>query len=348
MGVQTLEHKPDLAEAARRWEAYFAGEILDRPVVCVTAPLEGAEPVPGVTYRDRAFGDPDDIIGRQLRAAAGTFFGGEAIPTLWLSFGPDEIAAFCGAELRWSEDSGDTNWSVPCVDDWEAALPIRLDQAHPLFRRMMALYARAADLIAGKMVAGMLDLHTNMDLVAALRGPQRLCADLLDRPEAIDRAMADARAVFPRLWDTVWEAGRLDAVGYGPCTTLQCDFSCMVSPAMFRRWILPALEEEAEVVGNAVYHWDGPGALVHTEDLIASPGLHTLSYVPGDGRGTHSDYLDLYRHVQAGGKAVAVWGGPDEIRAIHKQLRPDKTMYSTWTASRAEAEELLEWFVRNT
>jgi hypothetical protein len=349
--VTPLALKPDLADAARRWDAYFAGEIIDRPIVCVTAPRHDARPPDGpvgTNYHDRVHLDLAEIGRRQMRAVEGGYYGGEAIPSVWLSFGPDEAAVFCGAELGWSAGSGDTNWSIPCIEEWTSAPPIALDPANPLYRRMLALYAAAADAAEGKAAMGMLDLHTNMDLVSGLRGPQRLCMDLIDEPEAIDRAMLQARAVFPALWDAVWRAGRLSEVGYAPYTTLQCDFCCMMSPPMFRRWVLPALEEEAAIVGNVVYHWDGPGALVHTDDLVASKGLHTLSYVPGDGRGGHSAYIDLFKRVQAGGKAVQIWGPQEEVKLIHKELRPDRAQYHTWAASQAEAEALLDWFVRNT
>ncbi len=214
---------------------------------------------------------------------------------------------------------------IPLVDDWESALPLRLREEHPLWQRMLAFYRRAAEVLAGKLYLGTPDLHTNMDLLAALRGPQRLCEDLLDQPEMIDRAMDSARAIFPRVWESTARAGRMADRGYvGPVATLQCDFSCMISPAMFRRWVLPALEEEAALVGRAVYHWDGPGALVHTGDLLAAAGLHTLSYVPGDGNGSHLDHVELFQRVQAGGKAVQVWGSPEDMQALHRELRPEK------------------------
>jgi hypothetical protein len=301
------------------------------------------------------FGDMDEIVDGMLRSAEATFYGGEAIPAGWLSFGPDEIAVFCGAELAWSDDSGDTNWSVPCVENWEDALPLRLREDHPLWLRMLELYRRAAERTAEKMLLAPLDLHTNMDLLAALRGPQRLCLDLLDCPELIDRAMADARAIFRQVWQEIARAGQMDEGGYchlaysmEGAAVLQCDFCCMVSPEMFGRWVLPAVEEEAEIVRHAVYHWDGPGALVHTDALLASKGLYALSYVPGAGRGSHMDYLDLLQRVQVGGKAVQVCGSPDEIKQMHRELRPDRAIYCTGTGSQAEAEQLLEWFVKNT
>jgi hypothetical protein len=350
-----LAFKPDLEDAARRWQAFYAGDLIDRPVVCVTAPREGRTFVRSSDYRERAFGDMDAIIARSLVNAEATCWGGEAVPAFYPSFGPDEIAVFCGAELCWSDDSGDTNWSKPCIEEWERDLPLVLKEDHPLWQRMLTFYRRAADRMAGKMLLCPLDLHTNMDLLAAARGPQRLCMDCIERPEAIDRAMEDARAVFPVVWNAVREAGRMDENGYCQCfyamegaATLQCDFSCMIGPEMFRRWVLPALEEEAGIVRHAMYHWDGPGALIHTDDLLKSKGLHTLSYVPGDGHGRHIEYLDLFRRVQAGGKAVQVWGSPDEIKAMHRELRPEKTLYCTGAGSRAEADALLEWFVKNT
>jgi hypothetical protein len=47
-----LAFKPDLAEAARRWEAFLHGDLIDRPVVCVTAPRRGVPPVPALTYHE--------------------------------------------------------------------------------------------------------------------------------------------------------------------------------------------------------------------------------------------------------------------------------------------------------
>ena len=351
----TLSTKPDLAEAARRWQAYFAGDIIDRPIVCVTARRDGRA-VPALPdYRRRTFGDLDAIIDDVLARVEATYWGGEAVPDYFFSFGPDEIAVLCGAELRWAEGSGDTNWSVPCVSDWAEALPIRLQTTHPLWQRMLAFHRRAAERMEGKCLCSPPDLHSNMDLLSGMRGPQQLCLDLMDRPETIDRAMVSARAVFPELWHGIVEAGRMDERGYSHgfySTTghavLQCDFSALIGPTMFRRWVLPALEEEAEIVGHAFYHWDGPDAVKHLPDLCASKGLHTLAYVPGDGRGRFPDYIDLFNRVQSGGKAVAVYGTPDELKVMHKELRPEKTMYGTTAASVDEADEVLGWFVTNT
>lgn len=38
-----LLFKPNLDDAAHRWNAYYEGEIIDRPIVCVTSPKDGYE-----------------------------------------------------------------------------------------------------------------------------------------------------------------------------------------------------------------------------------------------------------------------------------------------------------------
>ena len=199
----------------------------------------------------------------------------------------------------------------------------------------------------GIMLFSPIDLLTNMDLLHGMRGSERLCLDLIDRPETIDKALEYAMQIVDVVYDRLFKPYNLPAAdGFDH---LQCDFSYMISPAMFRRFVLPYLEREAEYFNNRIiYHWDGPGALAHTDDLLASKYLYLLSYVPGAGKGSHKDYLELYQKVQSHGKAVVVWGPPDEMKYIHKCLRPERTVYSTYANTQYEAEQLLEWFVQNT
>jgi len=56
----------------------------------------------------------------------------------------------------------------------------------------------------------------------------------------------------------------------------------------------------------------------------------------------------MLRRWQQGGKSVQACGTPDECKVMHRALDPAKTMYCTGTSSRAEAEDLLKWFVNNT
>ena len=45
---------------------------------------------------------------------------------------------------------------------------------------------------------------------------------------------------------------------------------------------------------------------------------------------------------------MQVGGSPDQIKFMHQELEPEKVYYTTGVRSQAEAEELLDWFVKNT
>jgi hypothetical protein len=49
-------------------------------------------------------------------------------------------------------------------------------------------------------------------------------------------------------------------------------------------------------------------------------------------------YVELLQRVQAGGKAVQVWGTADELKHMRRLLRPEKTMFCASLNSQAEAD----------
>lgn len=102
--------KPDFDMAAKRWEAYWNHDVLDRPLLRATLPKPGAELLPVSTYKERIEGDLDFILKKALQNAENTLYLGEEIPGFWTSLSSHEIAAYCGYELVWADNGHDTNW----------------------------------------------------------------------------------------------------------------------------------------------------------------------------------------------------------------------------------------------
>ena len=230
-------YKPDMEDAAKRWEAYWNGDIIDRPIILASCTRDGFEKKPFTTYYDRAFGDMDEIFDAALFNASATYYGGDLVPTFWGSLGADEIAAYCGGSLEWNlESKMDTNWSHPFIEDWEKALPLKLYRENTFWKRLLELYGKAAKAFQGKILLFPIDFHTNMDLLLSARGAENLCTDLVDCPEYIDRAMEDVREIFRQIWEEIKKAGRMDESGYWfdayspdkSVCVLACDFSCMI------------------------------------------------------------------------------------------------------------------------
>lgn len=317
----------------------------------------GIEPIPNLDYKDKLTLPPEEIVNRVLMYKSQYHYPAETFPAFRCSFGCDEAAVFCNpeADFKFTENSFGTNWIEHYVEDWTDWQDFSVRKDHSLYQRMLEIYRAAAKALKGKMLMQQIDLHTNLGLLAAMRGSEHLCMDLVMTPELIDGAMQSARRVFDTLWDDITEAGRFDELGYfsqfasteGACV-LQCDFSCMIGPDMFNRWVMPFLEEEASRAKHAYYHWDGVEALTHKDSLLASNGLHTLGFLPGHGKGRQIEFLELHKECQAAGKAVHVGGTPDECRAMHRELNPALTIYTPFVDTIEEANELIEWFNHNT
>jgi len=355
-GALKLAYKPDAAEAQERMRAFWRGEITDRPCVSIKAPLEGKKPppLPQIVAPDFDFAA---AIARFEEWASCIFFGGESMPCLNPCWGPDQVAAFVGADLILSPET-DTSWAVPFVEDWNDIRSITIDPDNRWWVGILEFCRAAAEAGEGKFLVSSLDMHSNADCLAAIRGPARLCMDLIEQPEAILRAMRWMNPLYTMVFDAVYDAGRmaerggtnwLDMWGDGRTQSTECDFSYMVSPEHFRRFILPALEHEISYLDNAVYHLDGPGSLAHLDDLLAIPNLHGIQWAPGAGHGRMPEWIGLLQRIQRAGKSLHIGVTPDELRVIHSQILPDKTFYQVWDCgSESEASDLLRWIVAHT
>ncbi len=336
-----LSFKPDLDAALERWRAFWNHDLIGRPCVAVTAPKEGVERVPGPPTQIHPDTDFTKHLDQAEAAMACVHYGGEAMPMFQPSFGPDMAGAFVGARLDWSGHSAGTSWSVPFVDDWDAALPLEL--CDPTWDRFVELNRLAGERGEGKFLVGMLDFHSNLDWLAAVRGP--------------DRAMADARRLYPQVYDTLYLAGNMAGRGTGGWlpyfaegryATTQCDFACLLSPPQFNDFVLPALEEESDLLDRSVYHYDGATALQHFDAVTGIRSLDGIQWTPTAGGPPMMEWLDLLQRFQAAGKSVFVSCSADELRVYHRALEPNLVLYRVGVGSQREADALLHWLETHT
>lgn len=162
-----LKYKPDFEHARSYWQAFWTHEIIDRPVVCVTAPLDNVSQKPAMPYMSGYDGNYLNALTLFEDWASTRYFGGETIPFCDLSFGPDQFTAFLGAELKIATNEA-TSWIKPFVEDWENVEPAIDAREGSRWNKMLDFMKIGAQYSAGKFLLGMLDLHSNMDCLNAM------------------------------------------------------------------------------------------------------------------------------------------------------------------------------------
>ena len=349
-----LAHKPDFDRAKEYWRAFWAHELIDRPCCAITTPKSDVEPVPAPPYLAGADGRVQEALEQFDRYAATTYFAGEAIPVFDVSIGPDQLSACLGGTLEYG--SG-TAWVNPFVQDL-ATFTFELKLDNPNWQRLQRFYEAGAEYAEGKFLLAMQDAHSNFDTLAACYGPAKTCLATLDAPELVDRAMEQIRALYQPYCKRVFEAGKMYERGFlgwiptwsaTPFAVTQCDYINLLSPEMARRWVIPALEEETAFLDHTIYHFDGPAALPHLEDILALKDIDGIQWVPGAGNPPTYEWMDLLKRIQAAGKSLDLYDwGPEQIKALHHELDPALVFYRTWAPSEKEADDLLAWLKQHT
>ena len=127
-----------------------------------------------------------------------------------------------------------------------------------------------------------------------------------------------------------------------PFVRTQCDVSCMLSPKMFDRFIVPELEE-GEEHGALWYHLDGWNARQHLQRLLSLPYVRVIQYTPAPGEPDNGpEHLEMYRRIQAAGRIVHISLPAENIEPLLRGLDPGRLMLDTSCPGREEGERLLE------
>lgn len=358
-GSSPLSLKPDFDESAARWAAFWAGEMLDRPPVVITCPREGVEGAPRPNYWTMLHDPIEDVVAATDAWVRSTYWGGDSMPQFSPGFGPDIFAAFLGAELEFSRGMETrTSWAVTYVNDWRDVLPLEIDTESRYWMRMRDLCRGLAEVAEGHWLVSHLDLHSNLDALESMRGASKLCVDLYDCPELVREANDQVRELYAPVYDIFYEDGRMADVGTGAgwisafsegkCNAIQCDFAALIGPKHFRELVVPDLTAEAEHLDHCIYHWDGPTALCHMDDLMAIEAIDCIQWVPGAGNPPLVEWLDLLEEIQKRGKSVMCYTTIDELPRFHERLDPSRLFYSLSAPSRDELERVVEWIQNNT
>ena len=342
--------KPDFEAASERWTRFWQGQRLERPLAGLRIPRPGIEPLPKPKYAPGVSGSFEEIAESVLKWASSYEYIGDAVPYYYAEFGPDHFSALLGAELRFHPDSPETSWCVPFVKDWDDAY-IRFRPDCFWWEQTVEFFHALRRRTDGRMMIAAPTLSGGLDCLAAIRGVNELLMDIITVPDKIKRALDAACNAYKDTLAAVAEElnyrefGSITRHGMycrGKTSVPQCDFSCMISPEMFKDFQVPCIERETELLDAAEYHLDGPGALPHLEALCNIDGIDVIQWVAGAGEAAEKNWWDLYEKIDSLGKGQILWPDNETIKKMCREFKSSKLFFLPSAKTRKEAEAFLD------
>lgn len=273
----------------------------------------------------------------------------DMLPVANTQLGPGSMAAILGSVFEGGED---TIWIHPdphYTDDF------KFDPNHPNFLLHKELLKACVERSHGNYYVGMPDLMEGLDVLAAMKGTDKVLMDTLTQPDLLEEQMQrinDAYfQVFNELYDVIRFDGRdcggsldkehkgmnvgtaeemafcyFSAWAPGKMTKLQSDISTMLSEEDYRRFVQPFIREQCQKIDYTLYHLDGVGAMRHLPALLEIEELNAIQWTPGVGQPQGGDpkWYELYKQIIAGGKSVlACWVTLDQLRPLLDNIGGD-------------------------
>jgi len=274
--------------------------------------------------------DAEHHIDCMAATAESSIYLAETFPMYYPRMGPEVCATTYGCDMDFGET---TTWTRPVADSIRDVLTMRPHLDTEYWNVVRAMTDLSIERGAGKWITALTDIHTNGDLLAALRDPQALALDYIDDFDGVIAACRHvephAEALYEDLYNRIAAAGLPSstwgiAIARGRMYYVSCDFICMIGPEMFAETILPSIVRECRYLDRSIFHLDGPDALRHLDALLAIDELNAVQWTYGAGNEPAGRWIDVYRRIQDAGKGMEVAAvGLDDARTIMDHVKPE-------------------------
>ncbi|HSJ54924.1 MAG TPA: hypothetical protein VLC52_14380, partial [Anaerolineae bacterium] len=321
----------DWPAVARRYEAWWAHDVIDRPLVTASV---NRDPVRRITRRVDLIDDPERWLAAKLQDLAQVRRVGDALPFIRVEM--PILSGMMGSRSEYSPEE-DTVWTWPTIrDDWSNMPEWRWRDDDPLLNTMRTLTRMVSEDSVGRYLVGSAGIGMGGDSLMTMRGSSELCIDVIEQPERIMRAI---EAYYPLWIGLVREFYNITtAAGAGlmhvtvpvwsnrPYVCIQCDFSFMISTRHLSHIFLPEIARQAATLGRSVFHLDGPGVANHIDAILEVPDIQAIQWVPGVGMESILSWVPMLQKIQRRGRSLQVICPPEEVLPICQALKPEGLM----------------------
>ncbi len=351
-----MKYKEDYSQTKKRLLAFWEKEIIDRPLISVTAPkVFGANTSPFKTDMQfseeelrKHWEDAPTILDHNLKRLNNTYFGGDTLPIIFFNFGPSGHCAYYGSKPSYQPD---TVWYEPVFNQEIDASKLVYDDA-PLNRQLKVaeyIYAQTK----GEWFLSMPDNTGTIDAVATLVGAEDFLFALIEQPEEIKKAIKKVNEGhkistlkfyknLKKMADNGCMHGWMHLYATGVLQHMQCDTSVMLSPTMYEEFVLPELYEQMEWIEYPVYHFDGIEQIKHLDMLLSLKKLRAIQWTHVAGQPNPAQFLDVLKRIQIAGKNLIVMTPACDVSTLATHLSPKGLYIHTEAQNVEEANSIVE------
>lgn len=321
----------------------------EKPLLAVTAPMD----------KDRRFAIPDLktkwfdekwFIRNAREQFANTYFGGVSYPHVMPSLGPALLCGILGSEIVFDRN---TSWTKHREEPLEAFFSQPLDRDNRWFRMMYRfLEAYAEDAKNGDYIVGMVDLNTMVDGISSLIGPERMCMDLLDYPEEMERVLKENVSLYKQVFEEYYPltvkyqkgtTNWLSVYSEIPAYFISVDFIVMISDEGFMRFVDEPLRDLAKYHERVILHLDGENAVRHLDRILDVEDIEAVQVQATPLAHSAKLWLPYIHKIQEKGKGVHIEAKTlEDVELLKRECAPQGLfikMYceNTDMAKRAES-----------
>ena len=300
--------------------------------------------------------DLEKFVEYQIENLKGISFLGESYPFLphhWGGRGtPMTMAAYIGGKVIFREEA---IWIDKIIDDWEK-FHIKFDPENYWVKIGVELMKTQIEKIDDKTLIGMPDFGDALTCFSLIRGTENLLFDVIEKQEILLKKIKEFTDAWKKCHQHFYKIyseklpGDTSWLIWAPGKTYacQCDFSTMISPALFEKFVVFELEQIKNYLEYIVWHLDGPDEIKHVDILLSLPSIKAIQIVPGAGNPPCASdlWLPVIKKIIEKGRNVIVYASSKkEVEILIKQIPKGKMalFLEMDFKSKNEAEEVIEW-----
>lgn len=315
-----------------RLEALWENEIVDR--ACIAIPVSSGTDYEAITTMsselsqeelEKNYTDPDYMTRHFREKIKHTKYMGDALPCLFPNFGTSGFVQYVGQTPNYKPD---TIWFEPIMKEPDASKIIFCEN---MYEEHIRIVKRLIELSKDEYFVSMPDHCGITDGLASIRGTEELLFDLVEEPdfvkESIRKLIDIQKRTIPGFYDAIYKNNRYGIThawmhlwSAKHIMQIQCDFSVMISPADYKKFILPELEASTEWMDHAVYHLDGQEQIRHLDYILSVAAIRMIQWTPVAGQPPTSNFIPVLQRIQKAGKGLVLLLQPWEVEIIMDQL----------------------------